>query len=82
MGSERPPAASASDIGVDINNDSGRWSITFDLEKIDRFKTNYGAYTFIDIASRHVETECNRLGLVDDLWLWLEAVRANGRSDG
>ncbi|MEZ0056184.1 hypothetical protein ACVII1_004328 [Bradyrhizobium elkanii] len=82
MGSERPPAASASDIGVDINNDSGRWSITFDLEKIGMFKMTHGADTFIDIASRHVEAECNRLGLVGDLWLWLEAVRANGRTDG
>ncbi|MGY4230359.1 hypothetical protein ACVMIH_007720 [Bradyrhizobium sp. USDA 4503] len=81
MGSGRPLAASESDLGVHIGNESGRWSITFNLEKIEAFKRAYGAGTFTEIASRHVEAECNRLGLIDDLWLWLEAVRANGRAD-
>ncbi|MET4019722.1 hypothetical protein FXB40_45555 [Bradyrhizobium rifense] len=73
--------AAVNDIGIDINCKSDRWSITFDLEKIDKFKAAHGADRFIELGCRYVEERCDELGLVDDLWLWLDAVRANGRAN-
>lgn len=73
-----PLDATAGDLGIDIREESGRWVITFDLEMVEQFKTAYGAEAFIEGGCRYVEGRCDELGLIDDLWLWLEAVRANG----
>ncbi|RWJ60822.1 MAG: hypothetical protein EOR33_28380 [Mesorhizobium sp.] len=78
MGSTIPLEAAASNLGIDISDESGRWAITFDLEQVERFKTAYGADVFLEVGCRYIEDRCNQLGLINDLWLWLEAVRANG----
>ncbi|WP_213290612.1 hypothetical protein [Bradyrhizobium sp. sGM-13] len=39
-----------SDLGTDITYTSGRWSSSFDLEKIEMFKAAHGAERFIEIG--------------------------------
>lgn len=44
--------ATASDLGIEIRDETGQWAITFDLEKVERFKTTYGADVFLDVGCR------------------------------
>jgi hypothetical protein len=65
------------ELGIGIGCKSGRWSLTFDLETIGQFKAVHGSELFVELGCRYVRDRCNELGITEDLWLWLEAVRAN-----
>ena len=65
------------ELGIAISFKSGRWSLRFDLDKIDKFKARHGSELFVEEGCRYVSRQCNELGITDDVWLWLEAVRAN-----
>ncbi|WP_152033714.1 hypothetical protein [Bradyrhizobium sp. DOA9] len=65
------------ELGIAISFKSGRWSLSFDLNKIEQFKSVHGADSFVEEGCRYVSDQCGELGITDDLWLWLEAVRAN-----
>lgn len=65
------------ELGVVITrNAQGRSCIELDLQKIEAFKAAHGSEALMAHASEYVTRNCMEQGLIADLELWLEAVRA------